>query len=153
MAETPRMQHEAHRREGERLAPVQAGNFVELLRRDKMEAAELKAHDAKLRNCEGSGEKEAVQHKAAGAAVNMVQKEALTQAMTRLASQGIARFGQQETQKNTKLCGARPLTKTHTNVLESSGHQASDGTGLLHVRGQGQKHDTKKRSGRVCDGV
>ena len=69
------------------------------LRRDKMETAELKAHDAKLRNCEGSGEEEAVGRKAAGAQVNMVQEEALTSATTRLASQGIASFGQQETQK------------------------------------------------------
>ena len=78
-----------------------------------MEAAELKAHDAKLRNCEGSGEEEAVGHKAAGAAGEHGARGGAHLGHDKAGLTGNRKLWATGNSENTKLCGARPHQNSH----------------------------------------
>ena len=71
-------------------------DWWELPRRDEPAATELDSHLSKLGVAEGAEEEEVVSRKAAGTAVNMVRKEALSRATMRLTSHGIASLGPEE---------------------------------------------------------
>ena len=93
MQETAQLRQPATMLVGERLALAQEGNFAELLRRDELEANELRTRLAKQEEAEGADHEEEEAQKAAAVAVNLVQKESLTRAMKRLTSHGIASLG------------------------------------------------------------
>ena len=99
MQETTQLRQQATKLVGERIALAQEGNFAELLRRDELEANELRTRLAKPEEAEGADDEEEGAQEAAAAAVNLVQKESLTRAMKRLTSHGIASLGPEETKK------------------------------------------------------
>ena len=90
MQETAQLQQQATKLVEERVALAQAGNFAEVLRKDELEANELKSRLAKPGEAEGADDEEEGAQKDAAAAVSLVHKVSLTRAMKRLTSRGIA---------------------------------------------------------------
>ena len=129
MQKTAQLRLQATKLVGERVALAQTGNFAELLRRDEMEANELKSRRAKPGKAEGACDEDEGAHEAE-AAVSMVQKESLTRAMTRLTLSGIAGLGPEETKKYARSW--RKKTPPPLPPGESGEREAARRGGLMH---------------------